>query len=179
MGGNLVLTYLMQKNQNFSGAVVTSPWIGLVNPPSAFMKWLAGHLDGVLPKLTLSTRIHSSQLSSQPEAQQNAKSDPLMHSRISLRLFNQLNLAAVQLMATPERVQLPLLVLHGGADQVTSPQHSADFSAKCPSSTFKLYHGALHELHNKPVKNEVFNHIIQWMDVIIKNKEGGNGAIQD
>jgi alpha-beta hydrolase superfamily lysophospholipase len=179
MGGNLVLTYLMQNNQNFSGAVVTSPWIGLVNPPSLLTKWLAAHLDKVLPTLTLSTRIRSSQLSSQPQAQQNAKSDPLMHSRISLRLFNQLNLAAEHLIANPAKITLPLLVLHGSADRVTCPKHSAEFSSKCKTSVFKEYEGALHELHNESVKSDVFEHVMQWMESIMLNKEEDHGAIQN
>jgi alpha-beta hydrolase superfamily lysophospholipase len=60
---------------------------------------------------------------------------------------------------------LPLLLMHGGADRITSPSASREFALKSASNTaLHIPEGLYHEIHNEPEKAEVFKRMISWMD---------------
>lgn len=64
------------------------------------------------------------------------------------------------------RIGLPLLILHGTADKVTSPSGSEEFYAKAGSSdkTLKLYEGHFHDLLADVGKEQVMADIQAWID---------------
>ena len=92
-----------------------------------------------------------------------------MHGRISLRLFNELNDSARFLMTKGLDFHLPMLLLHGEADPLTSCGATGRFATRYPENcSFKGYEGALHELHREPVADLVFSDIVAWMEERLK-----------
>ena len=68
--------------------------------------------------------------------------------------------------ASMEDVTVPLLALHGKADQVTPPQGSKDLFARAGSKdkTLKLYGNMVHDLLHEPEHAQVVGDIEAWLD---------------
>jgi alpha-beta hydrolase superfamily lysophospholipase len=61
---------------------------------------------------------------------------------------------------------VPLLILHGAADQVTPPAGSKELYDRTPSSdrTLHLYPNLVHDLVHEPEKAQVIGDIVNWSD---------------
>jgi alpha-beta hydrolase superfamily lysophospholipase len=62
-------------------------------------------------------------------------------------------------------IELPLLVLQGGADRLVSPQGTERFFSLLGSSdkTLKAYEGLYHEIYNEPEFREVLADVESWL----------------
>jgi alpha-beta hydrolase superfamily lysophospholipase len=77
----------------------------------------------------------------------------------------------IEMLQSGERVlahaaefPLPLLLVHGTADRITSAQASQEFAAKVHGDcTLKLWEGFYHETHNEPEKAQVMAVMIDWL----------------
>lgn len=163
MGGNIALGYVANRPHPFKAVIASSPWLGLSKPPGAAVNWVATHFDAILPHLTFRNGIKAKQLVTGSEQLALRKKDKLLHPFISIRLYNQLQSSALKLMANPEQVKIPSLLLHGEKDAVTNPRSSKEFAGKATNSCFIGYANAIHELHNGPDAQIVFNDIVNWI----------------
>lgn len=172
MGGNLVLNFLLKKRQDFAGAIITSPWLKLVHPPKSMLQKTAKALDKVMPRFVFHTGIKSSQLTSILDFQLDCANDSLMHDKISLRLYNQLNNSASELMHLGSRYTIPLFFAHGTNDDITDFYATRDLAEKIGEhATFFAAEGARHELHHEPVSDQLFNYLSLWMEKSMKTLE--------
>jgi alpha-beta hydrolase superfamily lysophospholipase len=65
---------------------------------------------------------------------------------------------------------LPLLLIHGSQDKLTSPQGSQEFAEKNKDKvSFRLFEGMYHETHHEIGKEEVFKTIGDWLGLQLKN----------
>lgn len=167
MGGTLALSYLSQRNHHFAGAVISSPWLGLTHPPAGWFCQLVRWCDDLIPAFTVFNGIHSWHLTSDVVEQDVIINDYLLHNRISIRLFNCMSCAIAELLEHPQRVNLPVLLLHGSADPVTDCNVTERFAASVEMASFITYQGAKHELHHEKIKNQVFEDVMAWMEPII------------
>jgi alpha-beta hydrolase superfamily lysophospholipase len=92
------------------------------------------------------------------------KSDPLVHDRISVSLFHSAMSAAANSLAGAGELKVPLLLLHGSDDKISSPEGSRIFASKTSLAELKIWEGGYHELHNEPFKKEVFDFILNWIN---------------
>jgi alpha-beta hydrolase superfamily lysophospholipase len=164
MGGNLVLNYCLRRQPALAGAVVTSPWLALPIRPPRWKRALARLLDHVRPEVTLSRGNDPSALSSDPAVAAAYRRDPLVHDRISVRLYTLMDAAGAEALAQAAHFPLPLLLMHGASDTVTSPFASQAFCNTAPDCSFRLWPRLRHELHNEREKDEVLATIIAWLD---------------
>ena len=67
-------------------------------------------------------------------------------------------------MAHASEFPVPLLLMHGTADRITSYQASQEFASKAPNCTLKLWEGLYHETHNEPEKDAVVAFIVAWIN---------------
>ncbi len=167
MGGTLVLNYAIKRDAKINGLFVTSPWLLLKNKPSGFMVSLVRMLSGVFPNLTIDTGSSSGveRLSRDMDVVENYKNDPLVHSKISLKMIISLLDAASFALDNASKLKLPVLLMHGSSDQITDPEGSRLFAEsneeKC---TLKIWEGLYHEMYNEPEKEEVFNYLMNWIN---------------
>lgn len=165
MGGTLVLNFLNDRRQDFSGGIISSPWLELARPPSEMMQKLGRLANVVVPGWLLSTGIKSNQMTSIPREIEETDKDPLMHSRISVRLFNELTQSSLELMRERGTIQIPLLLFHGERDPVTKMEGSVRFFENHKDiCTFHTYADALHELHREPIADDLFADTMAWID---------------
>jgi alpha-beta hydrolase superfamily lysophospholipase len=91
--------------------------------------------------------------------------DPLVHGRISARLFVAVSEAGRWALEHAAEFPLPLLLMHGSADQVTSPEASQEFAARAGKQvTWRRWDGLFHEVHNEVSRRQVLDFAVQWLD---------------
>ena len=168
LGGNLVLNYLIRNKPSVACAVVTSPWLQLNFRPPLFKVILAKLVNKVFPSMTQPDGIIPSYLSHDKEVGRKFIADPLVHNRISVRTYLEISLAGEYALKHAERINCPLLLMHGTDDLLTSFSASRGFSKKMIAEhTFKAWEGLLHELHNEFEKETVLGFIKEWIDSVL------------
>lgn len=90
--------------------------------------------------------------------------DSLVHDRISVRLFVEVDKAGQWAMENAPMFNLPLLLMHGSGDQITSVDATQQFAEQVPRDcTLKIWPGLYHELHNEPEKEAIIACLINWL----------------
>jgi alpha-beta hydrolase superfamily lysophospholipase len=103
-------------------------------------------------------------VSRDPEVVKAYVADPCVKGKITPRLLVAVLDAGQWALAHAAELSVPLLLLHGGSDQITSEGASRRFAAAAgPRVTFRGWPDAFHELHNEPEKAEVLEAITGWM----------------
>lgn len=163
LGGNIVLDTLLSGTEGFSAAVVTSPWIKLAFEPGRLKILLAQVAGSIAPTLTQPTNLVPEHLSNDPEVAVAYRNDPLVHSVISVALYSSATRAASRVLRDGNMIKIPLLLLHGTDDKISSPQGSVDLASIVPHATLRLWENGYHELHNEPFSDQVFQFIHSWI----------------
>jgi alpha-beta hydrolase superfamily lysophospholipase len=164
LGGGIVLDYILRVNPRISGAIVTSPWLRLAFEPPKVKVMMATAMKNLLPGLVQPSGLNVSHISHDEAVIENYKSDPLVHDKISLSLFNCAMSAAKYSLEHAAELKIPTLIIHGSDDQINSYSGSREFAEKSGKVQFRIWEGGYHELHNEVFKNEVFRYILSWMD---------------
>jgi acylglycerol lipase len=164
LGGGIVLQYILQKQPDINGAIVTSPWLRLSFEPAKFKLVLASIMKSLLPSLVQPSELIVSHISHDQKVIDDYVSDPLNHDKISVGLFHSAIAAASYSLLHAGDLKIPLLLMHGSEDMLTSPEGSRDFAAKTKMAELKIWEGGYHELHNETFKDEVFSYIEKWTD---------------
>ncbi|KJS84075.1 MAG: lysophospholipase [Peptococcaceae bacterium BICA1-8] len=165
LGGNLALNYCLRRKPPLEGMIVTSPWLRLaVEPP--LIKIIIGEvMDKIWPSFSQENGISAHALSHDPNIVRAYMEDPLVHNRISVRLFSECYRAGHWALEHSNELKIPLLLMHGTADGITSPEASQEFFENTDDRcTFKLWNGQFHELHNEIIKDQVSNFILNWLE---------------
>lgn len=163
LGGNLALHYALRRPAELSGVIATGPWLKLPQEPPALMV-LFKILSVITPSLTLNNQLDPSGLSRDPAVAEAYVDDPLVHDRISARLFAEAAKAAAWTLEHAAELTLPAILLHGSEDRLTSSDGTQLFHERVENSVFHLYEGLYHEVHNEPEKATVFKDIKSWLD---------------
>lgn len=164
LGGGIVLDYLLRSNQELKGAIVTSPWLLLSFKPDKFKIILATIMKSLLPGLIQSSGLVVSHISHDQEVIRKYLEDPLVHDKISVSLFHSATKAGRYSLVQAGKLKVPLLIMHGSDDLITSPEGSRQFSAGTELAELKIWDGGYHELHNEQFKDEVFSYILNWIE---------------
>jgi alpha-beta hydrolase superfamily lysophospholipase len=167
MGGNLVLRYIIDYKPNILGVIATSPWLKLHNPPNSFMLKIVSFLYRFLPVMPLSNGIKSKDISHNPEIVKLYQIDPLIHNHMTPKLFFSINESGLFILKNKHKINIPLLIMHGSGDKITSHKASSGFAnLTSDKTTFKIWKGAYHELHHEFERKEIFYYILRWIERI-------------
>jgi alpha-beta hydrolase superfamily lysophospholipase len=164
LGGGIVLEYILRKNPEITGAIVTSPWLRLSFEPDRIKLMLVRVLKNLLPSMIQPSGLIVSHISHDKVVVDNYVSDPLVHNKISVSLFHSAISAAGYSLNNAENLKVPLLLMHGSDDLITSPGGSLELASKTKMAELKIWDGGYHELHNEPFKDEVFSYIVKWIE---------------
>jgi alpha-beta hydrolase superfamily lysophospholipase len=164
LGGNLVLNYALRRRPKLTGVVSTSPALKTAFEPPAWKVTAAKVLCNVLPGLTMPNGLELAALSRDPQVIQAYSNDPLVHDKLSTRLGWDTLQNGLWALEHASEFPLPLLLVHGEADRITSAQASREFAAKAGKCcTLKIWPGLYHETHNEPEKDQVFAYLLEWL----------------
>ena len=167
MGGNLVINHCLYAKAKVAGVIVTGPAFKPAFDPPAWKLSIGKFLYDMVPTLSLSNELDLQGLSRDPDVINAYNDDPLVHDRISARL-------GIDIIHTGEWVSKhaadftePMLLMHGGADRLTSAPASEEFAKKLKKvgdlCTLKIWPGLYHEIHNEPEKEEVLGFMLDWI----------------
>jgi alpha-beta hydrolase superfamily lysophospholipase len=165
LGGNIVTNYLISGRELPDAAVITSPWFKLAFEPSVFTRAMAFILSYILPGILVRSDLDTKGLSRNPKIGEDYLKDPLVHNRISPKLFFAVEKQGAKASHSIFKINIPLLVMHGTADIITSFRQTRAFvlHAGC-RTTFKEWPGCQHELHNELCADEIFAFLICWLN---------------
>lgn len=164
MGGNLTLNYLLRNKPGVAGAIVTGPWLKLAFEPPRFQVIAAKLMERIYPQYTNNRPLNPEHLTSDPEMQQLHRQDRLIHGYVSAKFFLVIQRAGLWAIEHAAALNIPLLLMHGGADQVTSAVASRQFAKRAGACcTYKEWPDFCHELHNERQRNAVLNEMLAWL----------------
>ncbi|NND68119.1 MAG: alpha/beta hydrolase [Halioglobus sp.] len=166
MGGLVAGRYLLDQQAGFVGAVLSASLVITDDAPGPLLRRIINLLARVFPRLGVH-KVDASGVSRDPEVVARYEQDPLnYHGSMGTRMLRELFNAVDELKARAAEITLPLLVLHGAEDRLTSPEGS-QLLAELASSADKqltLYPGLYHEIFNEPEREAVIGDVLNWCD---------------
>lgn len=165
MGGNLVLNYMiLRNNPAIKIQVVTGPWIQLVQEPPAFLKFIVKYLRKIAPGFTQGKKLGDA-ISRVQEERDKYMNDPLIHGDISLNTAYEMIVWGKHLHEYKGKLFVPALIQHAGDDLLTDLKATKTFVKNVTGDvTFKVWEGLYHEIHNESIREQVYDYTIEWID---------------
>lgn len=165
MGGLVVLEYALHHPNNLAGVVTSSAF--LTEPQlSPYRLALARALSRIWPGLNISTGDDFSSISRDPIEVKRYTNDPLNHSLGTPRLGTEITAAIAWTQAHANEWKLPLYMYHGTGDRLIPIIGSRTFFSHvtAPDVQWHEFEGGYHELHHDLCREEVFHHLITWLN---------------
>jgi alpha-beta hydrolase superfamily lysophospholipase len=163
-GAALLSTLLAGKLPNTKRFVVSSPALKLRLQAPAWKTAVAPLASKIVPRLAMDNEVDPAAVSRIPEVVAAYRNDPLVHSRISSRMFTEWQNATVDILARAGQIKVPFLILAGTADPLIDPEGSRRLHELAPSlSELHLLDGRYHEPFNDLGSDEVFQLVADWV----------------
>jgi acylglycerol lipase len=164
MGGNVVINYSLKRSDQLKGVVVTSPFLRLAFAPPKWKMAFGRIIDLVIPSFTMPNEIDVSALSRDKKEIEAYQMDPLVHDRVSTRYSLEFMKTGEWAIEHASELKIPMLLLHGTKDRLTSHLASEEFAAKAQGKAeLVLFEGGYHELHHDLDKEKVMGTIVDWI----------------
>ncbi len=165
LGGNIVLNYALRRPEGLAGVIAQGAGLKLAFEPPGWKMSLARLMSNIWPSFAQGNELERAALSRDPAVVQAYEEDPLVHDRITARLFVGFMEAAEYALEHAGEIRLPVLLLHGGDDRLTDPAGTRLFYERAGTDdrSLRIYEGLYHEIHNEPEQEQVFRDIIAWL----------------
>ena len=164
-GGVVLLsTMLAGKLPNAKRFILSSPALQLKARVPAWKTSLAGMISNLAPKLAMSNEVDPGTVSRIPEIVEAYRTDPLVHGKISSRLYTEWQRAAADDLARADEINVPFLILAGTDDRLIDPAGSRQLHERASKmSELRMLEGRYHEPFNDRDSDEVFAMIAEWL----------------
>jgi lysophospholipase len=163
MGGAIVTLHQLQKPTPIRGLLLSGAALKVDLPgvKVAGTKFIAA----IQPDAGV-FNLEIEKFSRDPKVVEACRNDPLVFQDGAPARTAKYLLGAIDtIQERMGELDAPLLVMHGGADEITPPQGSRDLvaRAKSPDKTLKIYDGLYHDLVHEPEKDRVMTDIVAWV----------------
>ncbi|MEA5564169.1 alpha/beta hydrolase [Anabaena sp. UHCC 0399] len=168
LGAVIVLDYVLrypQEGSTLQGVIALAPAIGKVGV-SKFRLLVGRLMSKVWPSFTLNTGLDLAAASRDEKVLVAYTQDSLRHTRASARLATEYFATVAWIYDHAPEWQVPLLILHGGADRVALPEGGEIFYqlVNSPDKLRIEYPGAYHELQDDLNYQEVLTDLETWLE---------------
>lgn len=165
LGGTIALDYALRQPNYLHGVIVSAPALEKVRV-SPIKLTLGRLLSRVMPRFSLELGIRNELGSRNAAIRAIYLQDPLRHSYGSARLATEFFATVKWINKHTADLQIPLLVLHGGADQVTFPEDSRAFFEKIifPDKEHHEYPGYYHDLYVDVNYQAILIDMNKWLE---------------
>ncbi|MBI3173316.1 MAG: lysophospholipase [Chloroflexi bacterium] len=165
MGGNEVLNFSLRRKPELKGVIATGPFLRLAFQPPAAQVTLARMMNGIFPTFTQKSGLELAALSRDQKVVDIYAADPLVHDKITARLFVELFDSGEWALNRAGEFTLPLLLMHGSADRLTSANATREFARNGGKNiSLHIWDGWYHEIHNEADQAEVFKVMLDWLN---------------
>ncbi|KAI9994516.1 hypothetical protein PInf_011151 [Phytophthora infestans] len=174
-GALVALNTILSGKHHFSGCVVASPAIAVEYTLTLrLMELVARPLVWLFPESRLVAGVNFAGLTRDPEFLKDYMADPLnVTDTLTTLMAVQVSLGMKQLQESDQILDanstfcnVPLLVLQGTEDKVTSVKIVEDFMTRAANKVkeLKLFPGLFHCLWNEPEKQQVMDYASDWLN---------------
>jgi alpha-beta hydrolase superfamily lysophospholipase len=149
-----------------SGALLEMPSGGTVDRHLRLL--VARILSWAMPRVGLSTGLDASGLSRDPAVVRRYREDPNIKDRMTARFASGLAAMVERVRTSANRVERPILILHGEADPICPAQGSRRFYEGLDpeirkTSRLSVYPELRHEIFNEPERVQVWQDLLDWL----------------
>jgi alpha-beta hydrolase superfamily lysophospholipase len=160
MGALIALTYACSDRPAPDLLVLSAPPLR-ANVPG-WQRVLAPLLSRVAPTMVIANPISGDQLARDPAVGVAYFADPLVQPRSTARLGAELFAAMKRARSGLDRLHVPTLVIHGGADTLV-PTAGSDPLGELTGVERRVLPGLRHETLNEPEGPDVVAGIVEWL----------------
>ena len=166
MGGLISAAYLLEHQDELSGAVLSGPGIKVPDNISQAIIFVGKILSIITPKAGL-IQLDAEGVSRDPAVVDAYVNDPLVYTgKITARLGAELLKAMQYVTDQAPKIRLPIMIVQGSDDKLVDPS-GAQLLYDLVSSkdkTIKIYNGFYHEVFNEPEHEQVLNDVKTWIE---------------
>jgi alpha-beta hydrolase superfamily lysophospholipase len=159
MGGLIALDYALAERPHPDLLILSSP---LLAGGKAWQISLVPRLARLFPGLRLPVEITGDQLSRDPRVGEVYFQDPLVLTKVSVRLGASILSAQKRVLSALEGLVIPTIVIHGGEDHLV-PTMCSQALTTVPCVVRRVFPDLRHETLNEPEGPEVVAEIIDWI----------------
>ena len=144
--------------------VLSSPALKLKASVPAWKASLGLVISNIAPKFAMNKAVDPHTVSRIPEVVEAYRTDPLVHRKISSRLYAEWQRAAAENLERAGEIKIPFLILAGTDDRLIDPSGSQQLHARSAAmSELRMLEGRYHEPFNDLDSEEVFSMIAEWV----------------
>ena len=167
MGGLMALRSLFQNPNTFDAAWISSPLLDPMRQASPLMSKILPIVAKLLPWVTVSTGVRSSDCGDSSGDRGADTQDVLYHSRVSIGWGKNLRDAAEEVAGQFPKLpsDIPILFTQGDSDPICPLQILADRVSKLPPNrvTLATLKGALHEPFSGSTRETFLDRLNGWI----------------
>lgn len=178
LGGLVVGRYVQEFGfPALAGAVLVAPFVAVATEPPAWKTRLAAAADALVPALTLDHGLRTSDMLRDPAERDAYEGDPLVHRRLSVRLWSEMMREADRLCRQAEQTRTALLFQLAGTDRIVSTAASRRLVGRLSGPVaVREYPEAYHALYHDPASTVAIADLIDWLDERLAGGAGAEGA---
>ncbi|GAB5453234.1 MAG: monoacylglycerol lipase [Halioglobus sp.] len=165
MGGLIACLLLLQEQDKYVACVLSGAAIKTPMQPPAWQLVLLKLLSRLAPNLGV-MQLDASGVSRDQAVVEDYIRDPLNHrGKMTARMVVELFRGMQVVQQRAAEIHLPLLILHGGADAMTSAEGSEFLHNHAGSKdrALSIYPGLYHEIFNEPERLQVYSDVESWL----------------
>ncbi len=164
MGGLIVSAFLNERKPDVIAAATSGAALAVDGVPQ-WRRKLSRMLRRMAPQRSIASGIDPSGLCRDQSVVQAYIDDPLVHRRMTFSLADELLAAVVRTAGSGAQVQVPLLMLHGEADEICPARGTRAFHAQLrgPGHRLRIYPQLRHEIFNEPEREQVYEDLAEWL----------------
>ncbi len=168
MGGNLVANYVLRRQSDIKGAIISSPMLRLAFSPPAWKLKVGGFLRNIYPKFTESTGLEVDAISRDKKEVAKYVKDPLNHDKITINYSLPFFEAGEWAITNSGILNKKIFIFHGTGDRITDYKATKLYAENAgDNAKLKLYEGGYHELHNDICRDEVLKDMTDWIETFL------------
>jgi alpha-beta hydrolase superfamily lysophospholipase len=166
LGGLIGSAYLLDHQEDLTGAVLSGPGVKVPDSISPVTVALGKVLSTLMPRTGL-VQLDANEISRDPAVVQAYVNDPLVYTgKTTARLAAEMLKTMRRVTEEAGTITLPVMIVQGSEDKLVDPA-GARMLYKTVSSddkTLKIYDGLYHEVFNEPEHAEVLGDVEAWLD---------------
>lgn len=163
-GATMLSTVLAGKLPQSKRFILSSPALKVKVSVPSWKIGLGNVASKVVPRLALDNEVHARYVSRIPEVVEAYENDPLVHSKVSSRMYTEWKSATKYILDHAAEIKVRFLILAGTHDALIDPKGSEELHRRTATvSELKLLEGRYHEPFNDRDNEEVFAVIAQWL----------------
>lgn len=166
MGGLISILCGLDHGDKLKSLIASGPALGTSVKISVAQRILLPIISRIKPKYRVSITINPNELTHDSTIAEEYTKDPLVFKKGTIRLLMEMLRAMNFAQQNAHKLNVPILILHGGDDKVVPPEASEIFFNNLEIERKKrvVYSGFYHEILNEIGKEKVLEEILDWLN---------------